>query len=207
MPKAKGPVGESTRQLRVRQTPAKSATLQSPVAAPEAPPTAARNPAAEPSVPAPQPAAASGAAAAAYVTEKVPVPRSAKVKGQPGRVAQVYPEWTRRDRMRYPPEAMAEAVSLLEPANTPRRSKPRSIYSRVTIWMYCVRVLGRLFPHNSLDSSLCGSSPIMPLLPLRRRWHSRQRVEGQASGSRGGNRGENLPLGPPRRHTKPLAQR
>ena len=181
MPKAKGPVGESTRQLRVRQTPAKSATLQSPVAAPEAPPTAARNPAAEPSVPAPQPAAASGAAAAAYVTEKVPVPRSAKVKGQPGRVAQVYPEWTRRDRMRYPPEAMAEAVSLLEPANTPRRSKPRSIYSRVTIWMYCVRVLGRLFPHNSLDSSLCATSPELSILPLCLLWGFGGAVEGQAS--------------------------
>ena len=107
MTKPKGPVGESDRTLRARQTPAKPGTLQSPVAAPEAPPTATRNPAAEtfaePVVQAQQPAAVSSATAAAYEPKKVPIPRSAKNKGVPGRVPMVNPEWTRRKNMRYPP--------------------------------------------------------------------------------------------------------
>ena len=133
MTKPKGPVGESDRTLRARQTPAKPGTLQSPVAAPEAPPTATRNPAAatfaEPSVPAQQPAAASSAAAAAYVPKKVPVPRSAKNKGVPGPVPMKDPDWTSRQHRRYPPEAMTEAVEMLKPANTPEKLKGKSIYA------------------------------------------------------------------------------
>ena len=114
------------------------------------------------------------------------------------------PDWTSRQNMRYPPEAMKEAVEMLKPANTP---KPRSIYSWVAVWMYCVCVLGRLSPHKPLDSSSCGLGPELAPFAPRRLWGFGERVEGQGSGSPGGNQGGNLPLGPPRRHTKPLVQR
>jgi hypothetical protein len=51
-----------------------------------------------------------------YVPKKVHVPRSARVKGAPGRQPTKLPDWCSRKHQRWPPQAMAEALELLRPA-------------------------------------------------------------------------------------------
>ena len=51
------------------------------------------------------------------------VPTSAKTKGKPGPKKKVLPSWCERVTRRYPPEAMARAIALLQPAATPQKQR------------------------------------------------------------------------------------
>jgi hypothetical protein len=172
MPRAMAPSGPSDRALRPRREPDQQAAQSPSDARHSAPPEPAtvtqtvRDP--EP----PEPAAAAekpppSSAVSKYVPKRVQVPRSAKVKGAPGRPATKLPDWCSRKHKRWPPQAMAEALELLRPADTPQKKKLRG--STIYPWAEVRRVAELVSKKYSneemgvecvLKPELCWSTPM-----------------------------------------------
>eukprot|EP01048_Picozoa_sp_COSAG05_P013296 COSAG05_NODE_1403_length_4971_cov_4.797619_2_plen_348_part_00 len=149
MPRAMVPTRDEKPALRTRaaappeQAPPRCATAPSP--RPSPPPPAARRAKNIATKSATKTAVRQSprkvkAAVVRYRPAPVYQPRKANVKGQRGRKKEVAPKWAVAKNMRYPAEALAEALKLLQPSAETHRLKGTSPFAHADCVSVCAHI-------------------------------------------------------------------